>query len=392
VDPSGRRGIPALRFRHHNVSKQYPGQLSSDKYEQISVRVKKSRLTAWIKLAPDAQPPCCSPGRPSTGSHMVGIDYTDERFIDSPHLDAHRARELPIGPLLRLLAGGEQVTQVFTDSPVRKPIAGSYGRLPRWDIAREVVEQDSPASADAGQDEGLRGYVDGARRGPEAWAAGVWLGDQAGGVAAVDEPLVSLSYVVGHRLGDRVPALGVELDALGVADQHVDDAVGIADGGDVVIERGRDGLADHLDVGPDLAAGGVGASLLVGAGDQHDRAWRDAAVGQQLPAADQVLGGVGGGRFDEDGLVGYAERPCVVAVVHRFAAGEDRFGGRASAWWMGLQHTVEASVARPGRGLGRYRWWLPASHLCPSQHHSRVGGSSPGRHRRLPSSSRSLRA
>jgi hypothetical protein len=31
-------------------------------------------------------------------SDGVGIDYTDERFVDPEHLSAHRAREVPIAP------------------------------------------------------------------------------------------------------------------------------------------------------------------------------------------------------------------------------------------------------------------------------------------------------
>jgi hypothetical protein len=38
-----------------------------------------------------------------------------------------------------LLAGGEQVIQIFGDSPVRKPIAGRNGRIPCWEIARGVI-------------------------------------------------------------------------------------------------------------------------------------------------------------------------------------------------------------------------------------------------------------
>jgi hypothetical protein len=46
-------GFIASEFVYQSVIKQYPVQLFPDKYEQISVRAKKSRLNAWIKLAPD---------------------------------------------------------------------------------------------------------------------------------------------------------------------------------------------------------------------------------------------------------------------------------------------------------------------------------------------------
>lgn len=50
-------GFIASEFVYNSVIKQHPGYLSPDKYEQISVRVKKSRLKAWIKLAPDIPGP-----------------------------------------------------------------------------------------------------------------------------------------------------------------------------------------------------------------------------------------------------------------------------------------------------------------------------------------------
>jgi hypothetical protein len=41
--------------------------------------------------------------------------------------------------VILLLAGGEQVTQVFTDSPVSKPIVEPLNGVPLWEIARGVV-------------------------------------------------------------------------------------------------------------------------------------------------------------------------------------------------------------------------------------------------------------
>ncbi len=42
--------------------------------------------------------------------------------------------------------------------------------------------------------------------------------------------------LVGHRQGDGESLVGVDLDPLGVADQHVHDAVRIADAGLVVVQ------------------------------------------------------------------------------------------------------------------------------------------------------------
>lgn len=65
-------------------------------------------------------------------------------------------------------------------------------------------------------------------------------------------------------------AFGVDGDALGIADQHVDDAVHVADALDVLVQRQRPRSADDVDLRPELLAGRVRATLLVRPRDEHD--------------------------------------------------------------------------------------------------------------------------
>jgi hypothetical protein len=76
-----------------------------------------------------------------------------------------------------LLSGGEQVTQIFSDAPVRKPIAGRNSRVPCWEIARgsiaDAVRRSVRRFTECGkirvhlaaggdqpwQDPGMRGYA-----------------------------------------------------------------------------------------------------------------------------------------------------------------------------------------------------------------------------------------
>lgn len=56
------------------------------------------------------------------------------------------------------------------------------------------------------------------------------------GEAGLDESLIGDTYLVGHVLWDGEALFGVDLDALGVADEHVDDAVDVVDHCDVAIK------------------------------------------------------------------------------------------------------------------------------------------------------------
>ncbi|WP_433259252.1 hypothetical protein ACQPYK_49635 (plasmid) [Streptosporangium sp. CA-135522] len=38
-----------------------------------------------------------------------------------------------------ILSGGEQITQLLDDSPVRTPIGGPNSRVPAWEIARGII-------------------------------------------------------------------------------------------------------------------------------------------------------------------------------------------------------------------------------------------------------------
>lgn len=58
-------------------------------------------------------------------------------------------------------------------------------------------------------------------------------GDEAAGVAGVDELLVGVVDVGGHVLGDGEAFGGEDFDALRVADEHGEDAVGVADRGGI---------------------------------------------------------------------------------------------------------------------------------------------------------------
>lgn len=62
---------------------------------------------------------------------------------------------------------------------------------------------------------------------------------------------------------DGVSGLGIDGEALCIADEHVGHTVGVADAGDVVRERLPSGRAQYLDAGPAGLGGGIGAELLV---------------------------------------------------------------------------------------------------------------------------------
>lgn len=79
---------------------------------------------------------------------------------------------------------------------------------------------------------------------------------------------------------DREAAFGVFGDALGIADEHVDDAVNIADAGDVVVEWQRARCTDDVYPWPQFLAGRIGSALLIGPGDERSRVDRDAFVGE----------------------------------------------------------------------------------------------------------------
>ena len=68
----------------------------------------------------------------------------------------------------------------------------------------------------------------------------------------------------GDLLSDGEPGLGVQVQALGVADEHVHDPVWVADAGYIGIEVLLSRGADHVDLGPKLSNRGVGAALLIG--------------------------------------------------------------------------------------------------------------------------------
>jgi hypothetical protein len=76
--------------------------------------------------------------------------------------------------------------------------------------------------------------------------------DESGSVAGADESVVHVLDVVRDGLGDGVAAVGVGGDALGVADEHADDPVDVADRGDVVVDGEFVGGASDRDLGPEL--------------------------------------------------------------------------------------------------------------------------------------------
>jgi hypothetical protein len=85
------------------------------------------------------------------------------------------------------------------------------------------------------------------------------ISDQAAGESGIDQTLVRPDDLGRHVLLNGVTAIGVFGDALGVADEHGDDAVDVSDAIDVVLQREPGKRAGDVDVGPELRARGVGA-------------------------------------------------------------------------------------------------------------------------------------
>lgn len=114
-------------------------------------------------------------------------------------------------------------------------------------------------------------------------------------------------HFVGNVLFEGPAVLGVRPHTLGVADQHVDYLVSVANSGNVVVEQTVLRSTDDVDVTPADAAHRVGASLLVGPRDQHDRPDVEVAGLDDGTCEVDVLAGVGRPGLDEDRAVRDAE-------------------------------------------------------------------------------------
>jgi hypothetical protein len=146
--------------------------------------------------------------------------------------------------------------------------------------------------------------------------------DEPVGESGVDKPLIGILYLWWHFLLDREAAFGVLGDALGITDEHVDDALGVTDIFDVLVQWQWARGTEDFDFGPDFLAGGEGASLLVWPGDKQDRTYVDVFVNEHSAGELDVLAGVGGCGLDSDGPGWHAEFDCVVPVVDSLAAGK----------------------------------------------------------------------
>jgi hypothetical protein len=101
-----------------------------------------------------------------------------------------------------------------------------------------------------------------------------------------------LVHLRGNFLGRGEALLGVDPDALGVADEHAEDLVLVADAGDIARQRLRARRADHIQPGPELATRRVGAALLVGAADDRRGRGVDGLAFEQRPRQGEVVAGV----------------------------------------------------------------------------------------------------
>jgi hypothetical protein len=77
------------------------------------------------------------------------IEHDPERFVGltltMAGKDAMRWEGVTVTGVDRghlLLTGGEEVTQIFTDSPVRQPIGNGTRQVACWDIARGFIHQE----------------------------------------------------------------------------------------------------------------------------------------------------------------------------------------------------------------------------------------------------------
>lgn len=130
--------------------------------------------------------------------------------------------------------------------------------------------------------------------------------DQSGGEAGVAKSGVGRVCFFGQVLGYREALVGVDPDPLGVADQHVEHLLGVADLLQVVTEVEGLSAGDKLDPWPQLRGGGVGAALLIGPADEGGRSGMDASLVEQFVREGDVLPGVGRMRLDEDSVLGDA--------------------------------------------------------------------------------------
>lgn len=142
------------------------------------------------------------------------------------------------------------------------------------------------------------------------------------------QPVLSHPDARVHRLPQGVTLVGVDPDALGVAHEHVDHPVSVADAGDIIVKGEWLGGGQNLDIGPLVSSGGVGAPLLVWPTDENDRSRVDAVLVQQPPSQLDVVPGVRGFRLDQDGRVRDVEAEGVLTVVDGLAAGEPFDRGR----------------------------------------------------------------
>lgn len=151
--------------------------------------------------------------------------------------------------------------------------------------------------------------------------------DQAGRVPGVHELLEGLAHLIGHRLGDGEALVRVDLDPLGIADQHVHHPVRIADAGHVVVQGQRQGCALDAHLRPELPTGRVGPTLLIRTRDQRDRLRLNPTISQQLTAERDVFSGVPGFRLDQDRLVRDSQLEGVSVELPLYTANPDDFKG-----------------------------------------------------------------
>jgi transcriptional regulator with XRE-family HTH domain len=117
-------------------------------------------------------------------------------------------------------------------------------------------------------------------------------------VTGVHKPGVRSTHVRRYFLGYRKAAFRVHLDALRIADKHVDHPLHIANTGKIIVQRQRPRGAQYLHLGPRLLAGGERASLLVGPRHKNDRTGHDPVFGQQFSRQHEVFRRVGCFGFD----------------------------------------------------------------------------------------------
>ena len=103
------------------------------------------------------------------------------------------------------------------------------------------------------------------------------------GVSGGQEPVVGIQDLGWYVLRDGEPSCGVLDDSLQVAHDHVDHGELIAVELEVILQGDRGRRADDVHLGPQLPAGGVGATLHVGRAHQHDGCDCDASFGQYSP-------------------------------------------------------------------------------------------------------------